>query len=291
MTEADKFGAVKDATVAIGLANKDTKDVIRSFGTGFFIGGEYIVSSAHIFSQCIKYNAQNKDKNKGMEGIYSAFNITTNGDQLELNTYHIIKAIRLPPVKEVMGFTGSVDLDIGIGKLDRHSDNFLHIKEPTQLKLYDEIVICGYPSGRISLVLYRNKHEDGMGIHLRPIIQFGRIAGLMPDDDSNNPWGIQTDIVAMGGSSGSPIIDPSSGEVIGMAQQVIATMTTVDKEGMPSNLFELTKGPLYGIAPIGLAYGVTNQILSPLPNICKDYFEKGLPPDFLFDSTGPIELF
>jgi len=106
MTEADKFNAVKDATVAIGLANKDTKDVISSFGTGFFIGGEYIVSSAHIFSQCIKYNAQYKDKNSGMEGMYSAFNITTKGDQLELNMYHIIKAIRLPPVKEVMGFTG-----------------------------------------------------------------------------------------------------------------------------------------------------------------------------------------
>ena len=39
MTEADKFNAVKDATVAIGLANKDTKDVISTFGTGFFIGG------------------------------------------------------------------------------------------------------------------------------------------------------------------------------------------------------------------------------------------------------------
>jgi V8-like Glu-specific endopeptidase len=291
MINTDKFNVVKDATVAIGLANKDTKDVISSFGTGFFIGGEYIVTSAHIFNQCIKYNAQYKEKNNGMEGIYSAFNITTKDNQLELNTYHIIKAIRLPPVKEVKGFTGSVDLDIGIGKLDCHSDNFLNIKKPTQLKLYDEIVICGYPSGRISLVLYRNKHEDGMGIQLRPIIQYGRVAGLMPDDDSNNPWGIQTDIIAMGGSSGSPIIDPSSGEVIGMAQQVIATMTTVDKEGMPSNLYELTKGPLYGIAPIGLAFGVTNQILSPLPNISKNYFENGLSPDFLFENTGVIGLF
>lgn len=291
MINADKFNVVKDATVAIGLANKDTKDVISSFGTGFFIGGEYIVTSAHIFNQCIKYNAQYKEKNNGMEGIYSAFNITTKDNQIELNTYHIIKAIRLPPVKEVKGFTGSVDLDIGIGKLDCHSDNFLHIKKPTQLKLYDEIVICGYPSGRISLVLYRNKHEDGMGIQLRPIIQYGRVAGLMPDDYSNNPWGIQTDIIAMGGTSGSPIIDPSTGEVIGMAQQVIATMTTVDKEGMPSNLYELTKGPLYGIAPIGLAFGVTNQILSPLPNISKNYFENGLPPDFLFENTGVIGLF
>ena len=67
------------------------------------------------------------------------------------------------------------------------------------------------------------------------------------------PWGIQTDIVAIGGSSGSPIIDPNDGEVIGMAQQVISTMTTVYKEGMPSNLYKLTKGPLYGVAPLGLA--------------------------------------
>jgi hypothetical protein len=50
MIEADRFNAVKDATVAIGLANKDIKDVISSFGTGFFIGGEYIVSSVNIFS-------------------------------------------------------------------------------------------------------------------------------------------------------------------------------------------------------------------------------------------------
>lgn len=106
MTEADKFNAVKDATVAIGLANKDTKDVISSFGTGFFIGGEYIVSSAHIFSQCIKYNAQYKDKNGSMEGMYSAFNITTKGDQLELNTYHIIKAIRLPLLKKLWDLQG-----------------------------------------------------------------------------------------------------------------------------------------------------------------------------------------
>lgn len=80
MTEADKFNAVKDATLAIGLANKDTKDVISSFGTDFFIGWKYIVSFALIFSQCIKYNAQYKDKNRSVEGMYSAVNITTKGD-------------------------------------------------------------------------------------------------------------------------------------------------------------------------------------------------------------------
>lgn len=288
MIEADKLKGVKSATVAIGLSNKDTNDVISSFGTGFFIGGEYIVSSAHVFSQCVNYNTSYKEKNNGLEGMYSAFNITTKGDQLDLNTYRINESIRLPPVKEVAGFTGSIDLDIGVGKLDRPSDNFLTIKEPCQLELYDEIVICGYPSGKLSLILYKN--GDGEGIRLSPIIQSGRIAGLMPHDESPKPWGIQTDIVAVGGSSGSPILDPSSREVIGMAQQVIATMTTVDKEGMPPNLYELTKGPLYGVAPMGLAYGVTNQILSLLPNISKDYFDGGLPPN-IFANTEILRIF
>jgi Trypsin-like peptidase domain len=289
MDKADLLKQVKASTVAIGLFNKDTKDVISTFGTGFFIGGKYIVSSAHVFSQCLNYNSQYKEKNNGLEGMYSAFSITRRGRQLDLDTYRINESIRLPPVKEVAGFTGSIDLDIGLGKLDRTSDSFLPIKEPGQLELYHDIAMCGYPSGRLSLILYRN--GDGVGMRLNPIIQFGHIAGLMPYDESSTPWGIQTDIVAMGGSSGSPIIDPSDGEVIGMAQQVISTMTTVYKEGMPSNLYKLTKGPLYGVAPLGLAYGVSNMVLSLLPNVSKNYFERRLPPDFLFEDTQMVVIF
>jgi hypothetical protein len=47
------------------------------------------------------------------------------------------------------------------------------------------------------LILYKN--GDGEGIRLSPIIQSGRIAGLMPHDESPKPWGIQTDIIAVGG--------------------------------------------------------------------------------------------
>jgi hypothetical protein len=289
MFKADLLKRVKASTVAIGLLNKDTRDVTSTFGTGFFIGGRYIVSSAHVFSQCLNYNSLYKEKNNGFEGVYSAFSITRRGQKLDLDTYQISESIRLPPVKEVAGFNGSIDLDIGLGKLDRTSTSFLPIREPGQLELYQDIAMCGYPSGRLSLILYRN--EDGVGMHLNPIIQLGHIAGLMPYDESPTPWGIQTDIVAVGGSSGSPIIDPSDGEVIGMAQQVISTMTTVYKEGMPSDLYKLTKGPLYGVAPLGLAYGVSNTILSLLPNVSKNYFERGRPPNFLFEDTQIVTIF
>jgi hypothetical protein len=291
MINSDVFRAVKTATVAIGLANRDTGDILGSVGTGFFIGEGYIVSSAHVFSQCIKYKTYFKEKGKGEEGVYSAFNVTSEGEHLQYDTYKVDRAIRLPALKEAAGFTGSLDLDLGIAKLDHRSDNFLNIGKPSPLKLYEEIAMCGYPSGRISLNLYKNNHEDAIGIRLSPVFQFGRIAGLFPTDDNQNPWGIQTDIIAMGGSSGSPIVNPNSGEVLGMAQDVIATMTTVDKYGMPPSLYELTKGPLYGIAPIGLAYGVSNQILRLLPSIAKNYFEKNLPPDSLFQDTDVLELF
>jgi len=58
---------------------------------------------------------------------------------------------------------------------------------------------------------------------------------------------------------------------------------------MPSNLYELTKGPLYGVAPIGLAYWVTSQILSLLPNNSKNYFEGGLPD--IFANAEPLRIF
>jgi type III secretory pathway component EscV len=51
MINSDVFNAVKTATVALCLAERDTGDILGSFGTGFFIGGKYIVSSAHVFSQ------------------------------------------------------------------------------------------------------------------------------------------------------------------------------------------------------------------------------------------------
>jgi hypothetical protein len=288
LIKTDVYSAVKTATVAIGLANRDTGDILCSLGTGFFIGGEYIVSSAHVFSQCVKYNAYYDGK--GIEGIYTAFNLTIKEERQQSNTYNIESAIRLPSLKEAAGFIGSLDLDLGIGKLYNHSDNFLHIEPSGHLKLYENIAMCGYPSGRISLTLYKNNHEEPIGIRLSPIIQFGHIAGLFPTDQNPNPWGIQTDIVAMGGSSGSPIVNPTSGKVLGMAQDVIATMTTVDKYGMPPSLYELTKGPLYGVAPIGLTYGVSNEILSLLPSIAKNYFEESLHPDTLFQNTEVLKL-
>ena len=104
---------------------------------------------------------------------------------------------------------GPRDLDISIIKLDVGNDSslpFLQIKEPSILNLYSEIALCGYPSGESSFSFKGNSTISST--RFSPVMQFGRISGLMPVDVSTNPYAIQTDIIGTAGSSGSPIVDP-----------------------------------------------------------------------------------
>lgn len=99
------------------------------------------------------------------------------------------------------------------------------------------------------------------GLRLSPVIQFGRITAFMPTDEAPIPYGIQTDIHESGGSSGSPIIELSSGKVIGIVQEVL--LTTV--EGLSSNPFashshSANRLSVYADIRIGLAYGLNIQI-------------------------------
>jgi hypothetical protein len=55
---------------------------------GFFIDEKYIVTSVHVFTQCIKYDNYYREKNKGVKGVCSAFTIASNGDQ-KSNSYNI----------------------------------------------------------------------------------------------------------------------------------------------------------------------------------------------------------
>jgi S1-C subfamily serine protease len=59
------------------------------------------------------------------------------------------------------------------------------------------------------------------GLRLTPLMQFGHISGFLPTDEAWYPYALQTDIIGTGGSSGSPIVDPYDGKVVGISQNVI----------------------------------------------------------------------
>jgi hypothetical protein len=77
------------------------------------------------------------------------------------------------------------------------------------------VCTCGFPGGDQSLQLSRNK-----GMRFSPTTQFGHLTSLIPFDGVPNPYGIQTDMVATGGSSDFAIVDTKDGGVIGITQRV-----------------------------------------------------------------------
>jgi hypothetical protein len=74
--------------------------------------------------------------------------------------------------------------------------------------------MCGYPGKKRSMSL---RNEEHSGIKLQPVIQRGLVSEVLPINNCNYPYGVQTNIVGTGSSSGSPIVD-SNGEVLGIAQ-------------------------------------------------------------------------
>lgn len=113
--------------------------------------------------------------------------------------------------------------------------------------------MCGYPAGNQSLDTFRNYR----GLRLSPIIQFGRLTGLMSTDDVNMPWGIQTDIVGTGGSSGSAIVDSTDSTVIGIVQNVFTAEVGDYTKSSYSCDAHPNKVPISGHAKIGLVYGAS----------------------------------
>jgi len=155
-----------------------------------------------------------------------------------------------------------------IGKYDLKE--YLQIKKPCKLETFDEVLCCGYPGGNIGAF---NPHDLESGLRFSPTIQSGRIASVLPIDDVVNPTGIMTDIIGIGGLSGSPIVNAQDYEVIAIAQNVIL-----------ADVFKNNKS--VAKSKIGLVYGISNYVLSRaidkmLPTIKKELDENGkLKPEF-----------
>lgn len=52
----------------------------------------------------------------------------------------------------------------------------------------------------------------------------------MPIDESQNPYGIQTDIIGTVGSSGSAIINADTGVVLGIAQKILPAEISIPEQ-------------------------------------------------------------
>jgi hypothetical protein len=101
----------------------------------------------------------------------------------------------------------------------------------------------------------------------------------MPYDDADIPYGIQTDIIGTGGSSGSPIVN-MNGELLGIAQRVLpAEVMKSGSESQEGDEGEVT-------AKIGITYGLVNHYFPEMLSSAREFFDKGTAPRLNFNYTG-----
>jgi len=208
------------------------------------------------------------------------------GKQTQLSLFHFEEgtnyvACRIMPFEEPGYITGThikskqkMDPDIAVGKVFDSGGNlpYLEIADKPTLNIFDEIFVCGYPGGKTTLNLKIGSFEG----RTAPLIQYGRISGFIPTDNADKPYGIQTDVIGTGGTSGSPIVDVNSGRVVGISQNVIG--------GKVFRMTEEGYSP-FGITNVGMIYGVSSHALSGVPSII-DALKKGVRSvDLPFDTT------
>ncbi len=225
-----ELGHIKEAVLLIGYYVPHSKPIL--YGTGFLIGdGNKALTCAHVVVPP-KENSDHELKSfplrKEIDGQISEFScwaFRINGNDL-----HIIRL----PIKEVVAM---FDVHIESFYLGDFPDvAYLHLdmtqwyqhfpqEKPPTLEVSDkvlrslgsEVAIIGYPSPDLLMIDQKtNKVRCG-----QPLTQFAHLAGILPCLEAQMPEFLVFDSLFAKGSSGSPIIELSSGKVVAIAAQLL----------------------------------------------------------------------
>lgn len=278
MVEKEVIRKIKRATVAVGLVKRNDAQPLVIYGSGFVVDSNGVIATAdHVLNACKMGKVFHKKK-YNIETDYAIFRSIHNSTEFSFDTAVIGDLKNITYSKKLDKFPLNV-IDLGFGKMLSPIPDCIPLDVDSEnLNIFDEVAICGFPSGEFTLDL----EGERMGVRYSPLFQIGRISGLLPFDDANDPYGIQTDIIGVGGSSGSPIINPKNGKIIGIAQQVIPATVEVDTfdEGLSKNKKR------FGFAKIGQVYGLSNSVLITIVNTIKKYYRGEKIDEFKIHASG-----
>jgi serine protease Do len=200
---APLIDAIRSSVVAVGTYSATNSPPAKFLGTGFAVGdGHWIVTNHHVIPN--KLDAEHFEK------------IAVFSGRGRKGQVHIARVEM-----------DDLEHDLVLLAIDGEPLPALHLSDKEMPREGDEVIFTGFPIGMV-LGLYPVTHR-GMISAITPIV--------IPSPTSNQltvamihametPFNVlQLDATAYPGNSGSPVLDASSGEVVGVINMVFVKST------------------------------------------------------------------
>lgn len=217
---------VRASVVAIGTFDRTRSPQFQFLGTGFAVGdGTIVVTNAHVLPPLLDparretiaillpgRNVASKDKDKDKEDVQA---------------------------REARQIAVDASTDLALLKVNGPPLPGLAVRDSDNVKEGQEVLFTGFPIGAV-LGPFPATHRGMVSVVTPIAIPQGRAADLDPAVVRRLTTGsfpvFQLDATAYPGSSGSPVYDPETGEVIGIVNMVLVKGTKEAALSQPSGI-------------------------------------------------------
>lgn len=204
------YQRIKPAVVAIASRFSKSLDFPEIIGTGFIARHDGIIfTNKHVIEHIEKKLPRVKGS-VDWPAVVLYCHTMPNGD-LALVSLDIKGVTDFQRDKPVEGNYYGPDIpDLAIIHVEAKNLPSLTISSQFNLLEGSVVAVAGFPLGTTLL-----RASEGWIHQISPTLQTGIISAILPFS-CNNPHAFLFDVVAVGGSSGSPVFCPESGEVFGI---------------------------------------------------------------------------
>lgn len=202
-----KYKKMKSSIVAIASNISTQPDFPDIIGTGFIAHSEGVIITNNHVIEAINKLPRKKDSNWGAMVIYFQ-NDPNKGMFSKYLEIEGVSSLSPDPNRKGVHYDDGIP-DVGVIFVKAKGLPTIELEDKFNLQEGDDVFISGFPMGT------RTLRAPGWIHQINPTLQRGIVSSLQPFP-CKYPHGFTLEIVAQGGSSGSPIFNSKTGKVAGL---------------------------------------------------------------------------